>query len=193
MDVNAAFAAHGKARTGQEVSLKQSHGEARAREFVTKRYANVRVLAKEFGAKFDVIAPPLSIRAEPPVAVVGRNANKMDTRAVAEEYLKYLFTEEGQDLGGKHFYRPAVSEKSRPRALCRRRQLRPDLQQKNRPGGVFAHSGLPTTTPGAPGPRGARHGGYLAHLTAGWGRSVDLSGPPAPARCACHAAGWTSG
>jgi sulfate transport system substrate-binding protein len=71
------------------------------------------LLEKEFGAKFDVIAPPLSILAEPAVAVVDKNVDKKGTRAVAEEYLKYLYTEEGQDLAGKHFYRPVISEKAK--------------------------------------------------------------------------------
>jgi sulfate transport system substrate-binding protein len=70
------------------------------------------LLEREFGARFDVIAPSLSILAEPAVAVVDRNVDKKGTRTVAEEYLKYLYTEEGQDIIGKHFYRPAVSQKA---------------------------------------------------------------------------------
>jgi len=70
------------------------------------------LLEKEFGAKFDVIAPPLSILAEPPVTVVDKNVDKKGTRAVAQAYLEYLYTEEGQDIAGKNFYRPAVSAKA---------------------------------------------------------------------------------
>jgi sulfate transport system substrate-binding protein len=70
------------------------------------------LLEKEFGAKFDVIAPSISILAEPAVAVVDRNVDRKHTRAVAEEYLKFLYTEEGQDIIGKNFYRPAVSQKA---------------------------------------------------------------------------------
>jgi sulfate transport system substrate-binding protein len=55
----------------------------------------------------------LSILAEPPVAVVDKNVDKKGTRTVAEEYLKYLYTEEGQDIAGKNFYRPAVSDKAK--------------------------------------------------------------------------------
>ena len=47
-----------------------------------------------------------------PVAVVDKNVDRKGTRAVAEEYLKYLYTEEGQDIIGKNFYRPAVSQKA---------------------------------------------------------------------------------
>ncbi len=71
------------------------------------------LLEKEFGAKFDIVNPSLSILAEPAVAVVDKNVDKKGTRAVAEEYLKYLYTEEGQDIIGKNFYRPAVSEKAK--------------------------------------------------------------------------------
>lgn len=62
---------------------------------------------KEFGAdKFEVVVPSLSILAEPSVAVVDKNVDAKGTRAVAEAYLKWLYTEEAQDLVGKHFYRP---------------------------------------------------------------------------------------
>jgi sulfate/thiosulfate transport system substrate-binding protein len=67
------------------------------------------LLQKEFGGKVDIVYPSLSILAEPPVAVVDRNVDRKRTRAVAEEYLKYLYTEEGQDIIGRNFYRPAVS------------------------------------------------------------------------------------
>jgi sulfate/thiosulfate-binding protein len=71
------------------------------------------LLEKEFGAKFDIVAPSLSILAEPAVAVVDKNVDRKGTRAVAQAYLEYLYTEEGQDIAGKNFYRPAVSEKAR--------------------------------------------------------------------------------
>jgi sulfate/thiosulfate transport system substrate-binding protein len=70
------------------------------------------LLEKEFGGKFDVIAPSLSILAEPAVAVIDKNVDRKGTRTVAEEYLKYLYSEEGQDIAGKNFYRPAVSRKA---------------------------------------------------------------------------------
>jgi sulfate/thiosulfate transport system substrate-binding protein len=117
--------------------------DAKAREFAGKLYANVPVLdtgargssitfaqraqgdafisweneayllEKEFGGKFDVVYPSVSILAEPPVSVVDRNVDRKGTRAVAEEYLKYLYSEEGQDIAGSHFYRPAVSDKAK--------------------------------------------------------------------------------
>lgn len=62
---------------------------------------------KEFGAdKLQIVTPTLSILAEPPVTVVDKTVDKRGTRKVAEAYLNYLYTEEAQDLIGKHFYRP---------------------------------------------------------------------------------------
>ena len=65
------------------------------------------LVLREFGRdKFDVVAPPTSILAEPPVAVVYKTVDKHGTRAVAEEYLNYLYTPEAQDLIAKNGYRP---------------------------------------------------------------------------------------
>ena len=62
---------------------------------------------KEFGPdKFEIIAPSLSILAEPPVAVVDKNVDKKGTRKVAEAYLQYLYSEEGQEIAARNFYRP---------------------------------------------------------------------------------------
>ncbi|MGQ0708884.1 MAG: sulfate ABC transporter substrate-binding protein [Rhodoferax sp.] len=125
-----------------EFAKRKYGSDAKAKEFVTKLFANVPILdtgargstitfaqrnqgdvliaweneayllEKEFGAKFDVVAPSLSILAEPAVAVVDKNVDRKGTRAVAEAYLQYLYTEEGQDIAGKNFYRPAVSAKA---------------------------------------------------------------------------------
>ena len=119
-----------------EFAKRKYGGDAKAKEFIAKLYANVPVLdtgargssvtfaqrnqgdvfisweneayllEKEFGSKVDFIYPSLSILAEPAVTVVDKNVDKKGTRAVAEEYLKYLYTEEAQDIIGKHFYRP---------------------------------------------------------------------------------------
>jgi len=62
---------------------------------------------KELGpAKFDIVAPSVSIVAEPPVSVVDQNVDQHGTRKVAEEYLKYLYSKQGQEIAAKHFYRP---------------------------------------------------------------------------------------
>jgi len=62
---------------------------------------------KELGPeKFEIVVPSLSILAEPPVALVDKVADKRGTRAVAEAYLQYLYSDEGQEIAGKNFYRP---------------------------------------------------------------------------------------
>ena len=69
---------------------------------------------REFGKdKFEIVAPPLSILAEPPVAVVDKVADKKGTRAVAEAYLKYWYTKEGQEIAARNSYRPRDSEIAR--------------------------------------------------------------------------------
>jgi sulfate/thiosulfate-binding protein len=62
---------------------------------------------KEFGAdKFEIVIPSISILAEPPVSVVDKVVDKRGTRKVAEEYLNYLYSPEGQEIAAKNFYRP---------------------------------------------------------------------------------------
>src|SRR3954449_10293011 len=64
---------------------------------------SVRDLGK---GKFDIVYPSVSILAEPPVAIVDKNVDKHGTRAVAEAYLKFLYTDEGQEIAVKNHYRP---------------------------------------------------------------------------------------
>jgi sulfate/thiosulfate transport system substrate-binding protein len=64
------------------------------------------LIEKEFPGQTQVVAPSLSILAEPPVAVVDRNANKKGTSEVAKAYLEFLYTPEAQKIIGKNFYRP---------------------------------------------------------------------------------------
>ena len=62
---------------------------------------------QEFGAdRFDIVYPPSSILAEPPVAVVDKVVDKRGTRKVAEAYLQYLYSDEGQEVAARNFYRP---------------------------------------------------------------------------------------
>ena len=123
-----------------EFAKRKYGSDAKARQFVAQLYANVPVLdtgargasisfaqrgqgdvfisweneafllEKEFGSKFDVVYPSVSILAEPAVTVVDKNVDKKGTRAVATAYLDYLYTEEAQDLIGKHFYRPVSAK-----------------------------------------------------------------------------------
>jgi sulfate/thiosulfate transport system substrate-binding protein len=71
-------------------------------------WENEALLAiKELGpGKFEIVAPSLSILAEPPVAVVDKMAGKHGTKEVAQAYLEYLYTPAGQEIAAKHFYRP---------------------------------------------------------------------------------------
>jgi sulfate/thiosulfate-binding protein len=62
---------------------------------------------KELGPdKFDIVTPSLSILAEPPVAVVDKVVDKRGTRKVAQAYLEYLYSPEGQEIAARHYYRP---------------------------------------------------------------------------------------
>ena len=63
---------------------------------------------RELGDKgeFQIVAPSVSILAEPPVAVVDKVANKRKTAAVAKAYLEFLYTPEGQEIAAKNYYRP---------------------------------------------------------------------------------------
>ncbi|RJF99501.1 sulfate ABC transporter substrate-binding protein [Noviherbaspirillum saxi] len=75
-------------------------------------WENEAILAiKELGPdKFEVVAPPVSILAEPPVAVVDKVVDKKGTRKLAEAYLQYLYTDEGQEIAAQNYYRP-ISDK----------------------------------------------------------------------------------
>ncbi|MCX7303652.1 MAG: sulfate ABC transporter substrate-binding protein [Hyphomicrobiales bacterium] len=62
----------------------------------------------EFGAdSFEIVVPPSSILAEPPVAVVDANVDAKGTRKAAEAYLAYLYSDEGQQIAARHYYRPS--------------------------------------------------------------------------------------
>lgn len=79
-------------------------------------WENEALLAtKELGeGKFEIVAPSQSILAEPPVAVVDKVVDKKGTREVAQAYLEYLYTDEGQEIAAKNYYRPrneAIAQK----------------------------------------------------------------------------------
>ena len=75
-------------------------------------WENEALLAlRELGPdKFDIVAPSISILAEPPVALVDKNVDKKGTRKVAQAYLEFLYTDEAQDIVAKNYYRPAVDK-----------------------------------------------------------------------------------
>jgi sulfate transport system substrate-binding protein len=75
-------------------------------------WENEALLAiRELGPdKVQIVAPSVSILAEPPVTIVDKVVDRRGTRKVAEAYLKFLYSDEGQELAGKHYYRP-INEK----------------------------------------------------------------------------------
>ena len=132
--------------------LRRTRSEEMARDFVTQVYRRVKVLdsgargatttfaqngigdvhltweneayleVDEAGGNLEVIYPSVSIRAEPPMAVVDANVRKKGTRPAAEAYLKFLYTDEGQDVIARHRYRP-----SDPAALARNKDKFPEI------------------------------------------------------------------
>ena len=74
--------------------------------------------------KFEIVVPSLSIKAEPPVAWVDKNVDRHGTRKVAEAYLRFLYTPEGQRLAAKHGYRPAEPDKVPAAELARFPQVK---------------------------------------------------------------------
>ncbi|HKO87809.1 MAG TPA: sulfate ABC transporter substrate-binding protein [Burkholderiales bacterium] len=116
--------------------IKSGGDEAKARDFVTKLFNNVPILdtggrgatatftqrgigdvlitfenevfliKKELGSDYDIVYPSWSIAAESPVSVVDKIVDKRGTRKVAEAYLRYLYSEEAQEIAAKHHYRP---------------------------------------------------------------------------------------
>ena len=87
--------------------------------FVERRQGDVLVsweneaflAQKAFGAgTFELVAPSVSVLAEPPVAIVDKVVDKRGTRKVAQAYLEYLYTDEGQEIAARNFYRPRAKQ-----------------------------------------------------------------------------------
>jgi sulfate transport system substrate-binding protein len=76
--------------------------------------------------QFEIVYPSLSILAEPTVALVDKVVDKKGTRELAEAYLQFLYSDEGQDIAGKHYYRPRE-----PKAQAKYRKLFPALTLVN--------------------------------------------------------------
>ena len=69
---------------------------------------------KEFGdGEFEIVYPSVSILAEPPVAVVDKVVDKRKTRVIATAYLEYLYSEQGQEIAAKNYYRPTLDAVAR--------------------------------------------------------------------------------
>ena len=79
---------------------------------------------EELGAdQFEIVVPSISIKAEPPVALVAENAAAKGTTEVAKAYLDYLYSKEGQTIAARHYYRPFKPELADPADMKRFPQL----------------------------------------------------------------------
>ena len=102
-------------RLFKNVPILDSGGRAATNTFIQRKIGDVLVtfenevllIKKEIGGdQFDVVYPSISILAEPPVAVVDKVVDKRGTRKQAQAYLDYLYSDEGQELVARHYYRP---------------------------------------------------------------------------------------
>ena len=74
--------------------------------------------------QFDIVTPPVSILAEPPVALVDGNVDAKGTRKAAEAFLEFMYTPRGQAIIAKHYYRPVLPEHAAPEDLARFPEVR---------------------------------------------------------------------
>jgi len=102
-------------RLFKNVPILDSGGRAATNTFIQRKIGDVLVtfenevllIKKEIGGdQFDVVYPSISILAEPPVAVIDKVVDKRGTRRQAQAYLEYLYSEEGQEVAARHYYRP---------------------------------------------------------------------------------------
>jgi sulfate transport system substrate-binding protein len=99
----------------KQVPVLDSGARGATTTFVQKKIGDVHLAweneahleVREAKGELDLIYPPISIRAEPHVAIVDDNVDRKKTRAAAEAYLKFAYTDEGQEIAAKHFYRPS--------------------------------------------------------------------------------------
>jgi sulfate/thiosulfate transport system substrate-binding protein len=102
-------------RLYKNVPVLDSGARGAATTFVQREIGDVHLAweneahleVKEAKGELDLVYPPISIRAEPHVAVVDANVDRRKTRGPAEAYLKYLYTDAGQEIIARHFYRPS--------------------------------------------------------------------------------------
>jgi sulfate/thiosulfate transport system substrate-binding protein len=99
----------------KQVPVLDSGARGATTTFVQKKIGDVHLAweneahleVREAKGELDLVYPPISIRAEPHVAVVDENVDRKKTRAAAEAYLKFVYSDEGQEIAAKHFYRPS--------------------------------------------------------------------------------------
>jgi sulfate/thiosulfate-binding protein len=99
----------------KQVPVLDSGARGATTTFVQKQMGDVHLAweneahleVREAKGELDLVYPPISIRAEPHVAIVDDNVDRKKTRAAAEAYLRFAYTDEGQEIAAKHFYRPS--------------------------------------------------------------------------------------
>ena len=99
----------------KQVPVLDSGARGATTTFVQKKIGDVHLTweneahleVHEAKGELEIVYPPISIRAEPHVAVVDANVDRKKTRDAAEAYLKFLYTDEAQEIIAKHFYRPS--------------------------------------------------------------------------------------
>lgn len=115
----------------QRVPVLDSGARGATTTFVQKGIGDVHLAweneahleVREAKGELEIVYPPISIRAEPHVAVVDKNVDRKKTRETAEAYLKYTYTDEAQEIIAKHFYRP-----SNPAILKKNAATFPDIK-----------------------------------------------------------------
>jgi sulfate transport system substrate-binding protein len=98
----------------KQVPVLDSGARGATTTFVQRRIGDVHLAweneahleVREAKGQLELVYPPISIRAEPHVAVVDANVDRRNTRAAAEAYLKFLYTDAAQEIIAKHYYRP---------------------------------------------------------------------------------------
>jgi sulfate transport system substrate-binding protein len=102
----------------KQVPVLDSGARGATTTFVQKKIGDVHLAweneahleVKEAKGELDLVYPEISIQAEPHVAVLDANVDRRGTRAAAEAYLKFVYTDEGQEIAAKHYYRPSNPE-----------------------------------------------------------------------------------
>jgi sulfate transport system substrate-binding protein len=115
----------------QQVPVLDSGARGATTTFVQKGIGDVHLAweneahleVREAKGNLDIVYPTISIRAEPHVAVVDDNVDRHGTREAAEAYLRFLYTDQGQEIVAKHFYRP-----TNPEILAKHAATFPDIR-----------------------------------------------------------------
>jgi sulfate transport system substrate-binding protein len=118
-------------RIYKQVPVLDSGARGATTTFLQKKIGDVHIAweneapleVREAKGQLDIVYPPISILAEPQVAVVDVTVRRKGTKKAAEAYLQFLYTDQGQEIIAKHFYRP-----SNPEILAKHRATFPDIR-----------------------------------------------------------------